>query len=148
MELIHTSKVLSIGRSYKLSNKPLKRDELKRRMTTKKKRKEGSKLVQPKKYLIICEGTKTEPYYFKGMQKRIEEKYDKRIKVELTVEGAGRNCLSLLEYAKTIVKNEKKQGQEYDHVWLVYDLDDFPKDNFDNTAYSVESMNKSEKYSE
>ncbi|WP_432409669.1 RloB family protein [Wukongibacter sp. M2B1] len=47
----------------------------------------------------------------------------------------GRNTLSLLDYAKTVVV-------VCEHIWLVYDLDDFPLDNFDNTAYSVESMNE------
>lgn len=113
----------------------------------KKKRKEGSRLVQPERYLIICEGKKTEPYYFKGIQKRIEEKYNQRINVTshptLKVEGVGRSCLSLLDYAQTIIDNEKKKNREYDHVWLVYDLDDFPCDDFDNTVYSVNSMNES-----
>lgn len=116
----------------------------------KKKRKEGSRLVQPERYLIICEGKKTEPYYFEGIKKRIEKKYDKRIKERINItshptikiKGTGRNTLSLLDYAKTIIEQEKKQNRVYDHVWLVYDLDDFPLDNFDNTAYSVKSMNE------
>lgn len=126
-----------------MSNKPLKRDELKRRMK-KKKRKEGSRLAQPERYLIICEGKKTEPYYFEGIKKRIEKKYDKRIneRIKLKVKGTGRNTLSLLDYAKAIVEQERKQSRMYEHIWLVYDLDDFPLDNFDNTAYSVGSMNE------
>jgi hypothetical protein len=135
-----------------MSNKPLKRDELKRRMK-KKKRKEGSRLAQPERYLIICEGKKTEPYYFEGIKKRIEEKYDKRINERinvtshptLKVKGVGRSCLSLLDYAKTIIEQEKRKNREYDHIWLVYDLDDFPYDDFDNTANSVKAMNESKK---
>ncbi|MCK4259528.1 MAG: RloB domain-containing protein [Halanaerobiales bacterium] len=127
-----------------MSKKPLKRDELKRRMK-KKERKEGSRLAHPERYLIICEGTKTEPNYFEGIKKRIENKYNRRmndrINVTLTIEGTGRNTLSLLDYAKGIVKKEKKENREYEYIWLVYDLDDFPRDNFDNTAHSVKALN-------
>ncbi len=126
-----------------MSRKPLKRDELKR-ATKKKKRKEGSRLAQPERYLIICEGKKTEPNYFKGIQKRINKKYDKKIseRIQLRVKGTGRNTLSLLNFAKDQVKQQEENGILYNHIWLIYDLDDFPLDNFDNTAYSVESMNK------
>lgn len=86
-----------------MSNKPLKKDEIKRRIK-KKKRRQGIKLVQPNRYLIICEGEKTEPYYFKGIQKRIEIKYNKRINVIsyplLQIKGTGKSCLALLDYAK------------------------------------------------
>ncbi|MBN4056603.1 MAG: hypothetical protein COA82_12965 [Alkaliphilus sp.] len=122
-----------------MSKKPLKKSDIKRKME-KKKRKEGSKLAQPEKYLIICEGEKTEPNYFEGIKKKIEEKYDRRIHIE--TEGTGRNTLSLLEYAKAFVVSKSKNGELYDHVWLVYDLDDFPRDNFDNTADATEALNK------
>lgn len=149
MVLIHTFKALLIGRYYWMSKKPLKRDELRRRIE-KKKRKEGSRLAEPERYFVICEGEKTERYYFEGIKKRIEKKYDKRIneRINITshptikVKGTGKNTLSLLGYAKTIIEQEKKQNRVYDHIWLVYDLDDFPHDDFDNTLFSVETLNK------
>ncbi len=67
-----------------MSKKPLKKDELKRRMN-KKKRKEGSRLAQPERYLIICEGKETEPCYFEGIKKRVEKKYDERINERISI---------------------------------------------------------------
>ena len=128
-----------------MSKKPLKKDEIKRR-TVKRKRKEGVKLVHPERFLIICEGTKTEPNYFNSIKNKIEEKYDNKInnRIKLEIRGTGRNTISLLNYAKDILEKNRKQGKEYDHIWLVYDSDDFPIDNFDNTAGIIDSMNESQ----
>lgn len=61
-------------------------------------------------YLIVCEGTETEPNYFENFVKR-----DKLSKVI----GAGRVTLSLVEYVSTL-----KNLESYDRIWVVFDEDD------------------------
>ena len=78
--------------------------------------------------LIICEGTKTEPKYFKVLKDRVEQKEANRVQFEIV--GTGLNTRGLFEYAQKMVC-ESPNG--YSHVWLVYDKDDFPADNFNAT---------------
>ena len=70
------------------------------------------------RFLIVCEGKKTEPQYFK------------RFRVPgliVEVEGIGMNTLTLVYEAIKF----RKCG-EYDQVWCVFDKDDFPIENFEN----------------
>jgi hypothetical protein len=63
----------------------------------------------------VCEGSKTEPNYFKGFR------------VPRTIiEGTGRNTVSLIKY--TIAQREKYENQKivFSEVWCVFDRDSFP----------------------
>ena len=60
----------------------------------------------------------------------------------VVLEGYGQSCLKLLDEAESKVS---KKYQNTDVVWLVYDKDDFPKDDFDNTQFSAENK-KDRKY--
>ncbi len=62
--------------------------------------------------LIVCEGAKTEPQYFKGFRLSSVE-----------VVGAGKNTLSLVEHAFRI-------SEGYDQTWCVFDRDSFPAQTF------------------
>ncbi|WP_254066475.1 RloB domain-containing protein [Microcystis aeruginosa] len=53
-----------------------------------------------KKFLIVCEGEKTEVNYFKA--------FDVPKKIEVTVRGEGKNSLSLVNKAIQIIDNLKK----------------------------------------
>ena len=77
--------------------------------------------------LIVCEGSKTEPNYFRSF--RVSKVLD------LDVKGLGENTLSLVERAI-----ELKAGKAYDQVWCVFDKDSFPNDNFDNAINRAESQ--------
>lgn len=93
---------------------------------------------------IVCEGVKTEPNYIKAMADEINEKFfafsqQKRI----IVHGTGRNTRSLLEYAREKVKDEMPYAEI---VWIVYDKDDFPYDDFDNTQFSAEGRKNKKEY--
>ena len=101
----------------------------------KRKKKMDIPLLPPYIY-IISEATKTEPYYIGAIASKINEKYREYSTGErIVVEGTGRNTKSLLEYARNTVDEKFPQAEE---VWLMYDKDDFPLDNFDNTQYSAE----------
>ena len=49
-------------------------------------------------------------------------------KVAIVVKGTGRHTLDLLDFA---VEHCRYAPETFDHVWLVYDKDDFPASDFD-----------------
>jgi len=70
------------------------------------------------RFLIVCEGKKTEPKYFE------------RFRVPglvVRIEGIGMNTLRLVDEAM-----KTRNDGEYDQVWCVFDKDDFPIDHFEN----------------
>lgn len=69
--------------------------------------------------LIVCEGEKTEPAYFKGWIQRL------RLTAGVVVDGAGRNTLSLVDYALTV---GRRRG--IPEVWCVFDKDSFSPQQF------------------
>lgn len=68
--------------------------------------------------LIVCEGKNTEPSYFNGF---------KISSATVLTVGKGYNTLSLVRDAERLAK----EG-EYDHIWCVFDKDDFAPSDFDN----------------
>ena len=131
-----------------MSLKPKKVSEVKREQAQlkekmKKKQKEIFPELPPYTY-IVCEGTKTEPYYIEAISQKINEKYREFSTGNfIVVKGTGRNTKGLLEYARKCVETEFPRAQI---VWLMYDQDDFPLDNFDNTQYSAEGRQDKRKY--
>lgn len=75
-------------------------------------------------FLIICEGEKTEPNYFKALEKDLP-----RGVVELQIDGTGRNTIGLINYA---IKQRENLCRKFDRIWVVFDKDDFPDENFNN----------------
>jgi len=78
-------------------------------------------------FLIVCEGKRTEPNYFKSFRVRKD--------VQVQVIGEGYNTLSLVKRAI-----ELEQKGKYDQVWVVFDRDDFPAQHF-NEAISLAERN-------
>lgn len=72
--------------------------------------------------LIVCEGAKTEPNYFRGFR------VNKQI-YEIDIQGIGYNTASLVRQAVSL-----KEG--YDQVWCVFDRDSFPAQDF-NAAFEI-----------
>lgn len=102
-----------------MSLKPLKKSDLGKDWV--KGRKSKRVRLQPEYHLIVTEGTDTEPRYFEAIKKSINEKF--RDHIQLVIEGVGDNTLSLFEKARQEAYNS---ANEYKHVWIVYDTDDFP----------------------
>lgn len=69
-----------------------------------------------KRFLIVCEGTKTEPNYFEALGKTIKSQ------VTLTVKGEGKVSLSLVKKAIEL-KKDGEYDQKKDEVWCVFDRD-------------------------
>lgn len=81
-------------------------------------------------FLIVCEGTRTEPNYFEAL---IKDRFsDVR---EVKIEGEGRGTTSLIKQTMTI---RDKSGKEFDRVWAVFDKDSF---NDFNDAIKLAQMN-------
>lgn len=80
------------------------------------KRREAQRPI--KKVLIVCEGKKTERYYFEAFQTNKE-----LIRVEVL--GAGKNTDSLVEHAVDL-KNKAEKEALYSSVWCVFDRDLYP----------------------
>lgn len=79
-----------------------------------------------KRFLIVCEGEKTEPNYFKGF--RVAGR-------TVDIRGVGYNTDGLVREAIRIMKQD-----EYDQVWCVFDRDSFPAQNF-NAAFELARVN-------
>lgn len=95
-------------------------------------------------YLIICEGTKTEPEYFEEVRILINARHDHRVEVrqvpQILIEGEGTNTIFLLDRAQEYISKLKGQVTQ---VWLVYDKDDFPPDRFDTTSEKADQLSNS-----
>ena len=69
--------------------------------------------------LIVCEGEKTEPNYFK--------KFPIPSDCVIEVNGIGANTVSLVKEA---IRLRDQADYNYDQVWCVFDRDSFPVNNF------------------
>ncbi|WP_319403615.1 RloB family protein [uncultured Anaeromusa sp.] len=85
------------------------------------KKKKRVKLEKPK-ILIVCEGEKTEPYYFEQFRP-----------ANVSVQGLGFNTLSLVQAA---IKIRDDDATGFDQVWCVFDKDSFPMTNV-SRAFSL-----------
>lgn len=104
-----------------------------------RKRKENSLKKAPYRYLIVCEGKKTEPNYFKGIARKINEHHNQSVKVEeqieLQIEGTGRNTNDLINFAEYIVN---RSPMPYGHKWVIFDKDSFSDDQFNSAIEQAE----------
>ncbi|MBW4546591.1 MAG: RloB family protein [Symplocastrum torsivum CPER-KK1] len=72
------------------------------------------------RFLIVCEGEKTEPNYFRSF--RVSTNV-----AAIDVQGLGENPSKLVQSAK-----ELKKQEDYDHVWCVFDRDSWTVEDFSN----------------
>ncbi|WP_010256397.1 RloB family protein [Treponema primitia] len=79
---------------------------------------------QPRIILIVCEGEKTEPNYFKAFPE------NPRVYDEIDIQGTGYNTISLVKKATELKSEAQKKHQPYQEVWCVFDRDSFPLESF------------------
>ena len=84
-------------------------------------------------YLIVCEGEKTEPNYFKSIKMELPPGV-----LEIKIEGTGLNTLGVVKHAITLSNTSLRK---YDKVWAVFDKDSFPAKNFNNAIAIAEANN-------
>ncbi len=101
---------------YKIAE--LKREKRKAKAAKKRKENIRSKIVR---FLIVCEGARTEPNYFKSLVKdRYSEVRDEEIR------GEGRATCALVRRTLEIRDDlEKNRQLSFDRVWVVFDKDNF-----------------------
>ncbi|MFM7905896.1 MAG: RloB family protein [Microcystis sp.] len=90
---------------------------------------------QPREtFLIVCEGEKTEYYYFTCLREDLKSN-----NIKIKVKGEGQNTLSLVKKAINIKNNEKSAS--YDQVWCVFDKDNYTKEQFNQAAGLAQKEN-------
>ena len=109
----------------------------------------SDKLFNFGKHLVYSEGTKTEPYYVDNIKKLIAKKHNcKTNDVEIIPvckeKKESFNTIKLVEYAEQDVRKRLQDGEIINQVWIMFDKDSFPKDDFDAAIYKIESKNDSE----
>jgi hypothetical protein len=98
-----------------------------------------------RRILIVCEGEKTEPNYFRKFSAN-PEVYD-----GIDVYGTGYNTVSLISEAVRMKKSALQRKEPYIEIWCVFDKDDFSVESFENAiklaeknqikcAYSIEAF--------
>ncbi len=80
------------------------------------------------RFLIVCEGEKTEPNYF------ISFRVPKNV-VEIDVQGLGENPSKLVQSAKKLKKHD-----DYDQVWCVFDRDSWTPEDFNNAIKNAQQQ--------
>lgn len=110
-----------MARAGKISNKKLQTFERKASMRREAFRDERVY------FLIVCEGTKTEPLYFEALKKELPPHT-----IDLRIVGEGKVTQSLVNKAKEL----KAKADRCDSAWVVFDYDDF-KTSFDNAIQSA-----------
>jgi hypothetical protein len=116
----------------------------KKRQGVKKQKKAANREIAPYRYLIVCEGSKTEPNYFEGIKKLINHKHGDKIRVSrinanrIEIDGTGRNTEDLVNYT---IKKRRDATIPYGHVWCVFDRDSFTDHQFNNAILMCEHYN-------
>jgi hypothetical protein len=111
--------------------------------TKKLTRKQNTRSVR--RMLIVCEGEKTEPNYFRTFPD------NPAVFDALTIEGQGYNTVSLVNEAIRLKHEAQQKREPYSEVWCVFDKDSFSIELFFNAiflagknqihcAYSIEAF--------
>ena len=96
-----------------------------------RKRQQGYLEMKEYRYYIFCEGLQTEPLYFQGFKRLIEENPIYREMVLIEIEPCGAETLRVIHQAERYVKeNQISKGQ----IWCVYDKDSFPPEHFNGVS--------------
>jgi hypothetical protein len=77
------------------------------------------------RFLIVCEGEKTEPNYFRSF--RVP-------KVVIDIQGLGKNPSSLVEEAR-----ELQDQEDYDQIWCVFDRDSWTEADFNSAIRDAQA---------
>jgi hypothetical protein len=101
----------------------MNRNQLKRRTKQGFHRRQVGVREMRQRFLIVCEGERTEPNYFKAFPVPVD--------VHIHVHGAADNTVNVVQKAI-----EQRAYGDYDQVWCVFDRDSFPLRHF-NAAFSL-----------
>lgn len=98
-------------------------EELKREKRLAKAAKKRKENIRPKivRFLIVCEGARTEPNYFRSL---IKDRYSEVLEEEVLGEGKS-TCALVKRTLQIRQKLESERQLAFDRVWVVFDKDDF-----------------------
>jgi len=113
-----------MARTIKIDNALLKR-------FSKQEKKKKRELISY--FLIVCEGEKTEPNYFKSFPKKVG-----KIIFDLEFDGGGISTLKVVEKA---IELRDQSSRKYDRVWAVFDKDSFTPNSFNSAIKKAEANN-------
>jgi len=119
-----------------MSRKPRKPENLRRRKPIKSPR---------KTILIVCEGEKTEPLYFKAFRRELRLS---TIEVVVDGKGSGSAPISVVDYAIDLRQKRKEEARdsfvlaEFDVIWCVIDVEAPTPHKSLNDAYQKARANK------
>ena len=99
-------------------------------------RREGSLPIGLNHLIIRC-GSRTEKNYFNNIAMIIKMNYPKQTGINFDIEP---DPVDPQKMAKHL--SNRKDLSSYQHIWVVFDKDDFEKDNFDNAVQIVNERNK------
>ena len=105
----------------------------------KKKRRQEYLEKKKYRYYIFCEGEQTEPQYFAGFKRLIEENPIYKDMVLIEIEPCASETMRVIGMAERYVKKNKIQKGQ---IWCVYDKDSFPADDFNGVVLRAERLNK------
>ena len=114
-----------MARTIKIDN------ALQKRFAKKTKKSKSRELVTY--FLIVCEGEKTEPNYFKSFPKKVG-----KFIYDIEFEGGGISTLKVVEKA---IDLRDKSKQKYDRVWAVFDRDSFKANSFNSAILKAKANN-------
>lgn len=102
-------------------------------------------LINFGRHLIYSEGTKTEPNYVENIKKLIAKKYNVHPNDVEIVKGnkKSNNTIHLVNDALKDVKKRLKNNEIINHVWIFFDKDDFPIEDFNEACRKLERINNS-----
>lgn len=90
--------------------------------------------------LIISCGAETEKNYFEGVVNFFkEQENNKLLQFYIVVDAV--DPMSMANNALNITQKVEKENRcQIDHVWVVFDKDDFPNENFNNAISLISSL--------
>ena len=105
----------------------------------KKKRRQEYLEKKEFRYYIFCEGQATEPKYFQGFKRYIEDNPIYRDMVLIEIEGCQAETMRVIGKAEEYVRENKiTKGQ----IWCVYDKDSFPASDVNGVVQRAEVLNQ------
>lgn len=105
----------------------------------KKERRQEYLEMKQYRYYIFCEGQQTEPLYFAGFKRLIENNPIYKDMVLIKIEPCQAETMRVITMAEDYVKkNRLTRGQ----IWCVYDKDSFPSGRFNGVVERAECLNK------
>lgn len=105
----------------------------------KKERRQQYLELKEYRYYIFCEGEQTEPQYFAGFKRLIENNPIYKDMVLIEIEPCAAETMRVMGMAERYVKEHNIQKGQ---IWCVYDKDSFPAEHFNGVVERADLLNK------